>query len=155
MSGAVLQLYEAAEHLRTKRADRPQLELGHDESSLDQDRWRELLECVRTVQAARQPKRVAADLGVSESRLSHCNGERNGNHHPMRDLAYYVRVAPNDDAVRLIASWRGLCVERIPAITAENALAGLIRAVGENLGPSMAKPLLAEAHRHALDEARK
>ncbi len=69
-------------------------------------------------------------------------------------LPYLLRIAPNDDGACLIASWRGLATSKASSLSAEDALMGLLEAIGEHLSPSLARSLLATAYRRALDRAR-
>lgn len=152
---AVVKLYESVAHLRTKRADDGQLELGHDESAIDRERQRSLRDWASTLSAYRGLKVLAGELGMSESHLSHSLRETNGNRIPLRALPTLVRIDPSDDFAKMIASWRGMVATRQPNVTAEEALLGLLEEVAEQMGPKMSAPLLEGGYRRALARARR
>ena len=151
---AVVKLWTGAEYMRTRGREPEQLELGHDErETYRHDASKLLREIGRTISLI-GIKEVAFQLQTTEAALTHSVAQRGRHYFRAEWLDYLLKKTPDLGLARALCEPAGLVVERAPEVTPEEALTGLLRAVANHLGPTIAEPLLAEAHREAVAEAK-
>lgn len=154
MSADLARIWQGHEHLRTKRAHR-QLELGHDEKAYRKALDAGLLQAVHDCCERLGWKAVAYDLGISESQLRASVAGRERHHFRAVWLVRLLQLAADLDLARAVCTPAGIIVQPDPGVTNEQALLGLMRALMDRFSPDIIRPLLDDAHKHALVEAAK
>lgn len=113
--------------------------------------WRKVLHAIGRMVAehASGPKYVADQIGVAHARLDHAIAERERHHVKAEWLPALVVLDEHALILRSLADLAGYDLVAKKPLDAEQELAALKAAIGDELGPSMRATLLAKAHAKA------
>lgn len=143
-------------HLRTRRAEARQLELGHDERATFAHEGAKLLAEIGRVISFIGRKQFAWEVGTKESTLAHMIADSRGrNYFRAEWLPSLVARAPDRELASALVAPGGLVVIPEPTVTAEDERDAALDVAAELLAGE-ARTLHREMTRHrALEYARR